>query len=274
MLTALLFAAALQPDIEVGQTLTPPAQVAGPWEALVAPGKVAGFSLQIITNANEKVRSLNLDTYVRKEGNTTRTWWSNGDAAGALLMRTGRLQFHQRRSANEGFDVTLDVTYDPIDMAWKGFFRDPFFSGHVALHRPNFSDSLAPVGTWRTYSEVTIWPTQRVEEYGCLNIGVGQDGALILWAESHNLFLGDAKQPIFGDSYGELYDDSQAEHYGDEWSFMAGTQMGGDRITGVPSSDGSSFGGYEEHYGNGTVDPSRPRRPFAWTRMLNLACRP
>ncbi len=46
----------LQPNIEIGQNLTPAAQVAGPWEALVAPGEVAGFSLQITTNADEKVR--------------------------------------------------------------------------------------------------------------------------------------------------------------------------------------------------------------------------
>jgi hypothetical protein len=203
------------------------------------------------------------------------TSWSSG-GAGVFVMRTGRLQFHQARSGNAGYDVTLDVTYDPIDMAWKGSIRDPFFAGQVVLRRPTISDPLVPVGTWRTYSQVSIWPTQRVEEYGCLNIGIGQDNALILWAESHNVFLGDAKaeQPLFGDSYGDLYGDAHAERYVDEWSFTAGTGMGGDRITGILSSDGSSFGGYGEHYGNGVVDPSHPRRAFAWTRMLNLACRP
>lgn len=275
MLSALILFGALQPNIEVGQNLTPPAQVAGPWEALVAPDEVAGFSLQIITNANEKVRSISLDTYVRKTGKTMHTYWSSG-GAGEFVMRTGRLQFHQTHNGKSGFDVTLDVAYDPTDMAWKGSFRNPFFSGQVALRRPNLSVSLAPAGTWRTYSSVTIWPTQRIEEYGCLNIGVGQDDALVLWAEFHNLFLSDAKakQPLFGDSYGELYDDPHAERYVDEWSFIAGTGVGGDRLTGVLSSDRSSFGGYGVHYGNGVVDPSHPRRAFSWTRMLTLACRP
>lgn len=68
LLTTLVLFGALLPDIEVGENLSPPAQVSGPWEALVAPGEIAGFSLQITTNANEKVRSLNVDTYVRKEG--------------------------------------------------------------------------------------------------------------------------------------------------------------------------------------------------------------
>ena len=278
MLSALILAGALLPNIEVGQTLTPPAQVAGPWEDLVAPGEVAGFSLQITTNANEKVRSLNLGTYVRKEGKTTSTWWSSGDATGTLVLRTGHLQFHQKRSGNAGFDVMLDLTYDPIDMAWKGSFSDPFFAGRVALRRPNLSDASAPTGTWRTDSQVTIWPTQRVEEYGCLTIGVAQDDALILWGESHNGFLGgDVKTPIFGDSYGELYDASHADRYVNEWSFVAGTSLGGDRITGVVSSDGASFGGYSsDHYGNGIVDVSHPhaRHAFAWTRMQNLVCRP
>jgi hypothetical protein len=92
MLTALILLAALQPDIEIGQTLTPPAQVAGPWEGLVAPGEVAGFSLQIATDANEKVRALWLDTYVRGNGKGQRTWWSSGDT-GEFVTRTGHLHF-------------------------------------------------------------------------------------------------------------------------------------------------------------------------------------
>lgn len=275
MLLAIILVGALLPNIEVGQNLTSPASVAGPWEGLVASGEVAGFSLQITTNADQKVRSLRLDTYVRKEGKTTSTWWSSGEAGGAFVIRTGHLQFHQARSGPGGFDVALDLTFDPIDMAWKGSFSDPFFAGQVALRRPTFSDSLAPVGTWRTYSKVSIWPTQRVDDYSCLNIGMGQDDALILWAEWHNVFLGgDIRQPTFGDDYGELYDDSHADHSADRWSFIASTGMAGDRITGALSSDRSSFGGYSEHYGNGTKDPSHPRRPFAWTRMLNLECRP
>lgn len=275
MLTALILLGALQFDVEVGQSLTPPAQVAGPWEGLVAPGEIAGFSLQIITGSDGKVRSLNLDTYVRKEGKTERTWWSSGEAGSTFLLREGHLHFHQAGSGNAGFDVTLDVTYDATDMAWKGSFSDPFFTGQVALRRPTFSDSLAPVGTWRTYSDVVIYPTQRIDDYGCLNIGVGQDDALIIWAESHNVFLrGDIKQPSFGDSYGELYDDSHAERSNAGWSFTAGTNMGGDRITGALSSDGTSFGGYSTHYGNGLVDLAHPQHAFAWTRMLNLSCRP
>jgi len=274
MLAALTLFAGLQPNIEVGQSLTPPAQVAGPWEGLVAPGEVAGFSLQVVTNANETVRSLRLDTYVRSDGKRMRTWWSSGDV-GEFVMRTGRLHFHQARSGSAGFDVSLDLSFDPVDMTWKGSFADPFFAGQVALRRPTLSDAALPAGTWRTYSSLTLWPAQRVQDYGCLNIGLGQDNALILWAESHNEFLGKAKeQPSFGDVYGELYDDSYAERYGGELSFIAGTGMGGDRLTGVLSSDGSSFGGYSEHYGNGLVDPAHPRRAFAWARMLNLACRP
>ena len=264
----------LQPNIEIGQMLTPPAEVAGPWEELVSPGEVAGFSLLIITNANEKVRFVRIDTYLRKRGFTSDTYWSSGEA-GAFTLRTGRLQFHQARNSNGGFNVTLDLKYDSNDMAWKGDFSDPFFSGRVALRRPNMSDPEAPAGTWRTHSDTVLWPTQRLEEYGCLNIGVGQDDALVLWAEEHNMFLGgDMQRPLFGDSYGELYDDSHAKRYGDEWSFTAGTALGGDQITGTPNSDRSAFGGFSVHYGNGAVDPSHPRRAFAWTRMLNLACRP
>lgn len=173
--------------------------------------------------------------------------------------------------------MTLDLTYDPSDVAWNGSFSDPFFSGQVTLRRPRISDSIAPAGTWRTYSGTVIWPTERVEEYACLNMGVGQDDALVLWAEDHNVFLGyeKVKQPLFGDSYGELFADSHATRYGGEWSFVAGTGSSGDRITGVISSDGSSFGGYySDHYGNGIVDSSHPRRALAWTRMLDLACRP
>jgi hypothetical protein len=275
MLAELMISGILQPNIEIGENLTPPAQVAGPWEGLVAPRKVAGFSLEVTTNADEKVRLLRLDTYVRKDGKTTRTFWSSGEA-GTFIMRTGHLYFHQVHSANDGFDVTLDLTFDPDDMAWKGSFSDSFFSGEVALWRPSLSSAMAPVGTWRTYDDVSHWQMQRVEEYGCLNMGLGQDDALVLWGEYHNVFLGygKAKQPLFGDSYGDLYDDSQATQYANEWLFIAGTGTGGDRITGVMSSDGSSFGGYGEHYGNGLVDPSHPRRAFAWTRMLDLACRP
>ena len=269
MLAALLLFGVLRPNLEIGQNLTQPAQVAGPWETLVKPGEVAGLSLHIITNANENVRSFNLDTYVRKDGKTTHTYWSSG-SPGTFVMRTGRLHFHQVQNGN----VDLDLTYEPIEMTWKGFFRDPFFSGTVALRRPSLTDPPAPVGTWRTYSHVTIWPTQRVENYGCLNIGVGQDHALVLWAETYNLLLGNFNRPSFGDSYGELYVDSHAEHYGDEWSFAADTGMSGDQITGALSSDGTSFGGEAEHYGNGVVDRSHPWRAFAWTRMLDLSCRP
>ncbi len=276
MLLALLLLSIAPPTIEVGQSLTPPAQVAGPWEALVKPGEVAGFSLHVITNANETVRSLNLDTYVRKGGKTARTWWSSG-YPGTFVLRSGQFRFHQARGANDGFDVTLDLAYDPNDAAWKGSFSDPFFSGHVTLRRPNMSDSMAPVGTWRTHSDIGIWAAERVVDYGCLNIGVGQDDSLVLWDESHGLFLGKdkAQQPLFGDAYGDMYDDTHATNYGGEWSFIAGTGLWGDRITGAMSSHGSSFGGYySDHYGNGAVDPSHPRRVFAWTRLLNLACRP
>ncbi len=276
MLLALMLLGVLQPNIEIGQNLTPPAQLAGPWEGLVAPGEVAGFSLQVTTNANETVRLLRLDTYVRKAGKTERTWWSSG-AGGVFVMRTGRLRFHQTPSAGGEFAVTLDLTFDSSDMAWKGSFSNPFFSGQAVLRRPSMHNAMTPAGTWRTYSMATIWPTQRVDGYGCLNIGVGQDDALVLWAEDHGMFLGydDAKSPLFGDSYGEMYDDSHAVRYVDEWSFIAGTGMAGDRITGVMSSDGSSFGGYSsDHYGNGGFDPSHPRRALAWTRMLDLACHP
>jgi hypothetical protein len=276
MLIILMLAWTLQPNIEVGESLTPAAQVAGPWEALVAPGEVTGFSIQITTDGNDKVRALNLDTYVRKEGKTAQTWWSSG-ADGAFVMRAGQLHFHQVRSANQGFDVTLDFTYDPIDAAWKGSFSDPFFSGHVELRRPSMIDATAPAGTWRTHSEVTIWPTERVEEYGCLDIGVGQDDSLLLWAEDYNVFLGyqKEKEPLFGDSYGEMYVDSHATRHADEWSFIAGNRLAGDRITGVESSDHSSFGGYSsDHYRNGSVDPSHPNGAIAWTRMFDLACRP
>jgi hypothetical protein len=276
MLTALMLFGALQPNLEVGQNLTPPAQIAGPWEALVVPGEVAGFSLQVITNADEKVRLVRVDTYIRKDDKTTRTWWSSGDA-GAFVLRTGQLRFHQVRSANGGFDVTLDLTYDANDMAWKGSFSDPFFSGQVVLRRPSLSDAIVPAGTWRTYSNVVIAPTGRVVEYGCLNMGVGQDDALVLWAEFHNIFLGHdkAKQDLYGDSYGSLYDDSHAMREGNEWSLTSGTGMSGDRITGVISSDGSAFGGFSgDHYGNGPVDLSHRPHPFAWKRMLDLACRP
>ncbi|MGB6985630.1 MAG: hypothetical protein WBD74_06580 [Candidatus Aquilonibacter sp.] len=276
MLSALLLLGVLQMNVEAGQNLTPPAAAAGPWEGQVATGEVAGFSLQITTNADEKVRSLALDTYVRKEGKSTRTWWSSGDSTGVFVLRTGHLQFHQVRSGKAGFDVTLDLIYDPTDMAWKGSFSDPFFAGQVALLRPTFSDSFAPVGTWRTYSQVSIWPTQHVEDYGCLNIGTGQDDALILWGEWHNVFLGnDIKRPSFVNDYGIWYDDSHFERSADGWSFLASTGAGGNRITGALSSDGSSFGGYYSDYdGNGLADRSHPRRTFAWTRMLNLACRP
>ena len=276
MLAGLLLFIALGPDLEVGQNLTPAAQVAGPWEALVAPGKVAGFALLIITGANQKVRLLRVDTYVRKGGHTSRTWWSNGDPSGAFVLRAGHLQFHQTRRTNTGFDVALDLTYDSIGSAWKGSFRDPFYSGQVVLRRPSMSSAVAPAGTWRTYSDAAIWPTGRVDDYGCLNMGVGQDGALVLWAEHHNVFLSydEAKRPVFGDSYGELEDDSQATRYVDEWSFTDGNGMGGEHVTGAMSSDGSAFGGYSEHYGDGESDPSHPKRAFAWKRMLDLVCRP
>jgi hypothetical protein len=138
------------------------------------------------------------------------------------------------------------------------------------------SDAIAPAGTWRTYSSTAIWGTDRVQGYSCLNIGVGQDNALVLGAEDHNMFLGydNAKHPLFGDSYGTLDDDANASRYADEWSFAAGTGMGGERIKGAMSGDGSAFGGYGEHYGNGVVDPAHPLRAFAWRRMLDFACRP
>jgi hypothetical protein len=275
MLTTLILLGMLQPNIEIGRSLTLPAQVSGPWEELVAPGEVAGFSLHVITNENQTVRWVRVDTYLRKGGTTMRTWWSNEDA-GVFAMRAGRLQFHEERSRDMGFDVDLDLTYDPTDSAWKGSFKDPFFAGPVTLRRPLLEDSIAPAGTWRRYSEVTMWPTRRVDGYGCLNIGIGPDDALILWSESHNLSLGDGNggEPLLGDSYGELYDDSRAAHYANQWSFVAGTTMGGDRITGALSSDRLSFGGYGEHYGNGATDPSHPRRAFTWTRMAEFACRP
>lgn len=275
MLAVLTLLAVFQPNIEVGQNLTPPAQVAGPWEGLVAPGEVAGFSLQVTTNANETVRSLRLDTYVRTNGKTLSTWWSSGDA-GEFVMRTGRLHFRQARSKSTRVNVSLDLSFDPVDMTWKGSFADPFFAGQVTLRRPTLSDAVLPLGTWRTNSSLTLWPSQRVQNFGCLNIGLGQDDALVLWRESYSVFLGHAKgeQPSFGDVYGEQYADSPAERYGGELSFTAGTNLGGDRLTGTLSTDGSSFGGYSEHYGNGLSDPAHPRHTFAWTRMLNLACRP
>jgi hypothetical protein len=275
MLTAFLLLGMAQPDVEIGQRLTPPALVAGPWEGVVAPGEVAGFSLHVLTDARGSVRRLRLDTYVRRDGKTMRTWWSSGGDR-AFVMRAGHLRFDQRRRADAPFDVALDVTYDPADLAWKGTFRNPYYAGRVALRRPSLSDPAAPAGTWRTYSYVTIGASQRTDEYGCLNIGVGRDRALVLWAESHGVFLGDvnAAEPPRGDSYGELYDDADATRRGDEWSFVAGTSMSGDRLTGVLSRDGSSFSGYGEHYGSGVVDPARPRAAFTWTRMQNLECRP
>lgn len=266
MLLVLMLLVLMQPNIEVGQNLTPPAQVAGPWEGLVAPGEVAGFSLEIITSPNEKVRSLILDTYVRKEGKTTRTWWSSGDP-GAFIMRSGRLQFHQTHSGSAGFDVTVDLTYDSNGMAWKGGFSDPFFSGHVVLRRPRLNDAMAPTGTWRMYAQTAISRTGRSDEYGCLNIGAGQDDTLVLWTEEHNSSV--------ADTYGVLYDDPHATRYVDQWSFMFENALTGERITGVMSSDRSSFGGYSsDHYGNGEADPSHSRRAFAWTRMLQFSCRP
>jgi hypothetical protein len=192
-------------------------------------------------------------------------------------MRTGQLHFHQERSPSGSFDVKLDLTYDPDDAAWKGSFSDGFFSGRVVLHRPGMRSAAAPAGTWRTYSGVLIGSTSRVNEYGCLNIGVGLDGTLVLWAEDHNLFLGfdKAKHPLVGDSYGALYGDSNPSQNAGEWTFLAGTSLSGERITGILSSDGSAFGGYSsDHYGNGHFDPSHPRRAFVWTRMLDFACRP
>jgi hypothetical protein len=275
MIAALLLLGMLQPNIEIGGSLTPPALVAGPWEGLVAPGEVAGFSIQVMTNENQAVRAVRMDTYVRKDGTTTRTWWSTG-APGTFVMRTGRLQFRQARSNDGPFDVALDLTYDAADSAWKGSFQNPFFTGKVVLRRPLLDTSGAPTGTWRRYSDVTVWPSRRVDDYGCLNIGLGLDDALVLWSESHNIVLGKANDggPLLGDSYGELLDDAHTDRSGDEWSFVAGTTMGGDRITGALSADRSSFGGYREHYGNGLVDPSQPRPAFTWTRMADFACRP
>jgi len=210
----------------------------------VAPGEVAGFSLEVMTNEDQKVRELRLDTYVRKAGQTTRTYWSSG-TPGEFVMRTGELHFHQEHTASAPFDVTLDMTYDPSDLAWKGSFRNPFFTGPVTLRRPTFRYPQAPVGTWRTFSQVSIWPTRRVNDYGCLNIGVGDDNAFVLWAESYNVFVGTATlaKPLFEDVYGELYEDSHSERYVDQWSFVAGNSNSGGRITGALSSDGVSFGG-------------------------------
>ena len=274
LLIPVIVLGALQADFEVGQSLAPPAQFAGPWEELVAPGEVAGFSLQITTNADQRVRSFGVNTYVRRDGKTTKTYWSS-DSPGTFLMRTNHLHFHQSHDGPGGFDVTLDLKYDSPSTSWIGSFRNPSFSGQVALHRPSMRDAIAPAGTWRTYSDTVLWPTAPVEEYGCLYIGVGEDNALVLWSEIHGLFLGyDAvKRPLFGNDYGELEDDADATNYGTEWSFTSGNGLGGDHITGAVSSDGSAFGGYSTHYGNGAYG-SRRRHAFAWTRMLDLSCRP
>jgi len=274
----LLLAGALLPNLAVGGPLDQPAQVAGPWEGLVAPGEIAGISLHVIDNADGTVRSVYLGTYVRKDGKTTRTWWSSpGTGTDAFDLQSGGLHFRQSRNQGAPFDVALDLSYDPAHRVWKGSFSNPLFSGQVVLRRPNMQAAMTPTGTWRTDSVLTIWPSQRVREYGCLNIGLGQDGALVLWSEDHNVFLGldKDKRPIFGDSFGEMLDDPQTTRYVNEWSFIVGTGMGGYRFTGIVSSDGLAFGGFSsDHYGNGVVAWGHPQRPFAWTRMLDLTCRP
>ncbi len=274
MLATFLLLGALLPNIEVGQKPTPPAQIAGPWETLVAPHEVAGFSLEIITRENGTVRFLRLDTYVRKQEKTTRTWWSSGTSnPGSLALHAGRLSFRQPSSKYAPFDVALDLTYDAIEADWKGSFQNPNFSGPVVLRRPSLTSSSAPTGTWRTYSYVSIDQSGgRRNEYGCDNIGLGQDGALVLWGEGSTAFVG--TEQINGNAFGELYDDSHAERYVNDWSFIAGTSLSGDKVTGSVSSDGSLFSGFAQHFGNGFVDPSPLGRPFAWTRMPNFSCRP
>ncbi len=66
MLAALLLFATLQPNVEIGQDLTSPAQVAGPWEALVAPGEVAGFSLG--GDERTRRRTVSRARYLRSQG--------------------------------------------------------------------------------------------------------------------------------------------------------------------------------------------------------------
>lgn len=274
MLAAVLSLGVLLPSVELGQKPAPPAQIAGPWEDLVAPQKVAGFSLEIITKEDGTVGFLRLDTYVREQGKTKRTYWSSGTSnPGTLALRSGRLSFRQPSNIYSPFDVALDLSYDSSKSAWKGSFQNPNFSGQVVLRRPSLTSSSAPAGTWRTYSYVSIDKSgRRGRDYACTNIGVGEDGALVLWSESGGAtFLG--TEPING-VFGELNDDSHAERYANDWSFTAGTSLGGDKVTGALSSDGSSFGGYLEHFGNGLFDPSHPQRPFVWTRMPNFSCGP
>lgn len=273
MLTALVLGVLL-PNVEMGQSPTTPAQVAGPWEALVAPSEVAGFSLQIITNPSKTVRFLRIDTYVRKDGTTTRTWWSSG-SDGAFVLRTGLLSFHQVASKDSPFDVALDMTYDPDEISWKGTFRNPYFSGRVVLRRPSFTSSSALTGTWRTYSAVSIDQSGgRRNDYGCDNIGLGQDGALVLWSEFHNIFLGTPTEQVYGDLFGELYNDSHAQRSGSTWTFTADNGMSGDDVTGTLSTDGSSFTGFGKHFGNGFADSNPLGHPLAWTRMPNFSCQP
>jgi hypothetical protein len=169
--------------------------------------------------------------------------------------------------------------YDPASQTWNGTFTNRQFSGHVSLRRPATKpEADAPLGSWRIYSQDTIWSKAqlRVADYACLHIGMGADGTLVLWPEYHNVMDRGWTQnkPVFGNIYGELSSDSESKRGGGGWSFIVGNQMGGYRVTGTLSSDRTAFGGYiSDYYGNG-IRPTYRNAPFVWTREPDGICSP
>lgn len=261
-------------SVKIGASVSHPEAITGAWEAWISPTLTVGIAIRLITNVDgapatlrgkeQRVRFVSIITYTRDLDRSRRTWW-NSDVPAEFDWQNNHLRLRQARTGNDGYDVDLDLVFDPAKSQWKGTFKNPDYSGQVVLKRPDYiSSKHSPVGTWRWDSE-------------CIHVGMGIDGRLLIWNDDINL----SGLVIYGangtrppektdEGYGEFAEDTRLRFGGLRWMFDLGNGLGGEFITGRLSDDGSTFSGESTHYGNGVSDGQA--HLFTWERVKGDSC--
>jgi hypothetical protein len=265
-------------SVSTGDTVVHPEEITGAWESWIDPVTTVGIDIYLVETvegapttlrgADQKVRFLRVTTYVRHGDQSQRTWWSY-DVPARFSWREGHLTLHQTRTANDPYDVDLDLLLDPAKSQWTGRFNSLGISKNVVLKRPQYVPSKSsPVGTWKGGDS---------PDFECMHIGMGIDGQLVVWSDGLSLTglviygANGTRPPVKTDeSYGMLSSDTMLRFGGKRWMFDYGNGLWGEFITGQVGNDGSVFSGEATRYGNGISDGRA--HSFAWQRVQGDSC--
>ncbi|MDP9016961.1 MAG: hypothetical protein M3N19_01400 [Candidatus Eremiobacteraeota bacterium] len=260
--------------VTVGASITNPRPITGAWEQRTTLGSVVGLNIEISTDAlgapkslqgvTQRVMKIWIKTYVRKNGRSQRTFWSNGYDA-QFNWQKDHLVLHQPAGEEDGKPVDLDVVFDSRADNWRGTLQNEWFTGKVQLGRPYVPHIGFPIiGDW-------IEGSARSSGFACRHVALGGDSGLVIWDDYINLpgFI------IYGQNgtvpplstpewYGNLDMDAEMKYVGDSLLFFTGTDMGGQIVLGNVAADRATFVGSSAHFGNGISNGAF--NPLTWRR--------